>query len=495
MTPSAAISKLIEVCRRQHKSLQTERSYAGWLRRYVRFITVRRPEGTSAQKVEAFLTQLAKQDVAASTQNQAFNALVFFYKDVVEQPLGNVDALRASRPKQIRHAPNLGDTRRLLDTVDDWAGYPTALIVRLLYGCGLRVGEPLELRVKDVDFEGSKLFILGAKGRKDRVVAMPCSAAEDLRGQLDYARAIWKRDQVGRVPVQLPHLLAQKYPENRFAWAWAWVFPGHQPCRDPRTGEIVRWHCLADNVQRAVKAAREKLGLSVRPHELRHAYATHSLDRGVNIKALSEAMGHEQIETTAGYCHAEALSVPSPLESMFGLRNETQRTSGPARLLRTAPMAMPGRAPPATAAGRALPDGRTGNESCNAAIPVSSEIVIEIPDRTPLRSQDSEWRAGETQLGRSPASHRARQEQAYTDQAVAVAMTYRADGYVMDKLARAPGMSQELMAGRTPMARKFAILYATKPDDARQYLAAALEKPGNPRAWLNTVVAASGVRY
>lgn len=314
MKTGEAVEKLIEVCRRQHKALETERSYAAWLRRFCRFVIERKPEGDSAQMVEAFLTQLAKQDVSASTQNQAFNALVFFYKDVIGQPLGNVDALRATRPQRVRHAPTVQETRDLLGTVRDVGGYPTRLIVRMLYGCGMRLCEPLNLRVKDINFEDSQVFIVGAKGGKDRVVKLPCAVVEDLRDQLVYARTVWQRDQVMRMPVEMPHQLAAKYPEYRFAWSWAWVFPGHQPCEHPRTGQMVRYRMHEANVQRAVKEARRKLGIAVTPHELRHAYATHSLNRGVNIKALSEAMGHAQIETTAGYCHAEALSVPSPLE-------------------------------------------------------------------------------------------------------------------------------------------------------------------------------------
>ncbi len=316
MKTEEAVQKLIGVCRRQHKALETERSYSGWLRRYCRFVIDQRPAGGSVQRVEAFLTQLARQDVSASTQNQAFNALVFFYKAVLEEPLGNVEALRATRPERQRHAPSVRETADLLRTVRDVGGYPTRLIVRLLYGCGLRLREPLNLRVKDLNFEDSQVFILGAKGGKDRVVTLPCSVSDDLREQLVYARTIWQRDRLMKMPVELPHQLATKYPEYQFAWPWAWVFPSHQPCQHPRTGEICRYHLHEANVQRAVKYARRELGIAVTPHELRHAYATHNLNRGVNLKALSEAMGHAQIETTSGYCHATALSVPSPLEAL-----------------------------------------------------------------------------------------------------------------------------------------------------------------------------------
>jgi site-specific recombinase XerD len=314
MKADELIQKTIGVLRRQHKALATEESYCGWLRRYFTAIRAMPMEWTRERKTEAFLTALARRDVSAATQNSAFHAILYFYKDVIGEPLQKVDALRATRPTQLRHAPSVADTSALLRTVADVGGYPTKLIVKLLYGCGLRVSEPLNLRVKDVAFEDSRLFILGAKGRKDRVVNLPCSVVEELREQLVYARVLWQRDQVLRLPVEMPHQLAAKYPEYQFAWPWAWVFPSHQPCRHPRTGAIVRYRMHEANVQRAVRDARRKLGLAVTPHELRHAYATHSLNRGVNLKALSEAMGHAQIETTAGYCHAEALSVPSPLE-------------------------------------------------------------------------------------------------------------------------------------------------------------------------------------
>lgn len=316
MTTQEALDRAREVIRRQHKALATEESYLGWLRRYMRALR-QMPNGlTSEQKLERFLSELAlKQNVSASTQNQAFNAIVFFYKDVLGAPLKEIDALRATRPDRLRHAPTVSETRDLLAAIRNVAGYPTNLITRMLYGCGLRVTEPLNLRIKDVQIDDGKLFILGAKGRKDRVVALPCSLAVEIAGQRDYARAVWTRDVQNQIPLEIPHQLAAKYPETRFAWPWAWLFPSHWPCKHPRTGELVRYRMHEANVQRAVKEARRRLGIMVLPHELRHAYATHSLDRGVNLKALQEAMGHAQIETTIGYCHADALSVPSPLEA------------------------------------------------------------------------------------------------------------------------------------------------------------------------------------
>lgn len=287
MNSVIAIQRLIEVCRRQHKSLSTERVYALWLKQYVQFIQ-KLPEMPSEEKVGRFLTMLAqKRDVSASTQNQCFSALLFFYKNVLCHPLKDINGLRATRPDRIRYCPSREEVLKLLPLVRNIGGYPTSLVTRLLYGCGLRVGEPLALRIKDVDLANSKLAILGAKGKKDRVVRLPCSLIVEMQQQMDYARAIWKRDQVAKIPVVLPHQLAKKYPAYQFSWSWAWLFPMHHPCKHPRTQQMVRWHLLSCNVQRAVREASQKLGLTITPHA----------------------------DTTLSYCHADALSVKSPLDA------------------------------------------------------------------------------------------------------------------------------------------------------------------------------------
>lgn len=159
---------------------------------------------TSEQRLERFLTDLAlKRDVSASTQNQAFNAIVFFYKNVMGRPLGNVDSLRAQRPSHLRNAPTVSETKQLIDAVEDDGAYPMRLLVRLLYGCGLRVSEAAALRLKDVDLDESRLFILGAKGGKDRVVRLPCSLAVEIANQIEAAKVTWKRDVERGLPVQM----------------------------------------------------------------------------------------------------------------------------------------------------------------------------------------------------------------------------------------------------------------------------------------------------
>lgn len=317
MNTTQAICREREVLRRQHKALSTEDCYIFWLRRYMTALR-EMPEGLSSEKkLEQFLTDLAcRRDIAASTQNQALNAILFFYREVLGQSIGNVNALRAKRPVQERHAPTVSETQRLLQTIRNEGGYPTHLVARMLYGCGLRVTEPLNLRIKDLNLERGSLCIRGAKGGNDRVVPLPGSLLPELTQQIQFAKPIWQRDKQNRTPVMLPHRLARKYPEYQFSWGWAWLFPAHHPCRDPITGTIVRFRMHEANVQRAVKLARGKLGISVLPHELRHGYATHCLERGTNPRAIQQVMGHKSLETTMGYLHAENLSVRSPLEDI-----------------------------------------------------------------------------------------------------------------------------------------------------------------------------------
>lgn len=317
MKEEIAMVRLRDAIRIKHFSYRTERCYCGWLARYFRQLRTprfRRLE-TSEAKVEAFLTDLAKSDCAASTQNQAFDAIRFFYTQVLKRKLGDIDSLRAKRPVMARVAPEREDTLWLLGEIKDVGGYPTNLIARLIYGCGLRVSEPLNLRIKDVLFRRSCLVVRAGKGRKDRIVPLPCSLIVDLKSQIAFTKVLWERDARDRVPVNLPNKLDVKYPGSRFEWQWYWVFPALGRCRHPRTRELVRWRCHEANVQRAVREARKRLGLScISPHHLRHGYATDALEHGANIRDVQSALGHAQINTTMGYVRADAMRVRSPLE-------------------------------------------------------------------------------------------------------------------------------------------------------------------------------------
>lgn len=314
MKPSEALQKTQDVIRLRHLARSTEECYLGWIKRFMGFVDRLDPTLASEAKVESFLTSLAKLGCSASTQNQAFNAILFLYREVLGRELNKIAAMRAQRPAMIRTAPEIDEVRALLGAVEDLHGYPTRLITRMLYGCGFRVTEPLNLRVKDVLLGESRLILRGAKGGKDRIVPLPCSLVPEIKLQLRHARLVWEKDFSGKIPVPLPGRLASKYPDWQHAWKWAWVFPSHTTCVDDRTGKVVRFRCHEANVQRAVKGAARKLGLCVTPHQLRHAYATHAVRSGSNVRDVQEALGHSQINTTMNYLTPRACAVPSPLE-------------------------------------------------------------------------------------------------------------------------------------------------------------------------------------
>ncbi len=305
--------------RLRHFALSTEDSYGAWVGRYYDYCLGIPRDMEPEKKAAAFLTHLATNaQVSARTQNQAFAAVLFLYKDVLNQPLGDVDALRAKRYVHERTAPSREQIRVFRAAVVDRENQPFRLLVDLLYGCGLRVSEPIALRVKDILWEENQLVIRDAKGSKDRRVPIPRSCVEPLRAQVDLAQKVWAEDRRDSptVGVTLPFQLARKYRAAPFIWQWFWIFPAATHCDDPRTGDRVRFHLLHDNVQRAVREAAQKVGMEglITPHVLRHAYATHSREQ---IEALRLLMGHNSIETTAGYRHPVVAAATNPLDDLL----------------------------------------------------------------------------------------------------------------------------------------------------------------------------------
>jgi integron integrase len=312
------LARCRDLLRLQRKAWNTEKTYLGWIHSYIEWLRDHGREfGGTRARVEGFLTRLAHQGKAASTQNQAFNALLFLYEQVRRENLGDIRALRASRPVQARTSLPKADTLALLAGVKDVDGYPTRLIARLLYGCGLRVTEPLNVRIKDVDVAGSRLSIRGAKGGKDRTVKLPCGLMAEVVQQMTRAKVVWQADQLRGLPVQVPGELARKYKRAPFSWQWAWLFPAHRACKHPRTEEMVRFRMHEAYVQRAVKAAAVPLGLEARatPHVLRHCFATHVLEAGANVRDVQACLGHAHLDTTMVYVHGDGERVVSPLGS------------------------------------------------------------------------------------------------------------------------------------------------------------------------------------
>lgn len=318
-TREQVLATVTNTIRVRHFSLRTEEAYRHWIGRFYAFASALPRELPSEEKVRRFITDLAvRQNVAASTQNQAFAAVVFLYREVLSKPLGNIDALRAKRPVWIREAPSRDEVRALFRELRDTTIVPARLLAGLLYGCGLRVQEPLELRIKDVRLSESAIIVRNAKGAKDRMVKLPCSLMVPMKQQVERARSVWQWDRQNRpdIGVSLPHQLARKYPSAPREWAWFWLFPAPGFCEHPRQpGLIVRWRLHEMSLQRAIAHARRKSGVATRitPHVLRHGFATHSPDDPRTIQAV---MGHKYLETTMGYIHREAMSAGNPLDSL-----------------------------------------------------------------------------------------------------------------------------------------------------------------------------------
>ncbi len=305
--------------RLKHYSLRTEQAYVQWAKRYIFFHAKLHPAEMGKPEIEAFLTSLAvDRQASASTQTQALSALLFLYKEVlgIEFPW-LTEVTRAKRTARLPTVLNQEEVRALMARVDD----PLMdLIVRLLYGTGMRLLEGLRLRVKDVDFSRNEIVVREGKGSKDRVTVLPGSLSDRLRAHLAVVKAQHDADiALGRGEVWLPNALAVKYPNAPKEWAWQYVFPAAGFSTDPRSGAVRRHHVDEKRVQRAVKlaAARAEIAKLVSPHTLRHSFATHLLEGGYDIRTVQELLGHSDVSTTMIYTHVlnkGGRGVVSPLD-------------------------------------------------------------------------------------------------------------------------------------------------------------------------------------
>jgi integron integrase len=310
-----------EALRLRRYSLKTERNYIHWVIRFIRFHGMKHPQDMGPAEVTGFLNHLANaRQVAASTQNQALSALLFLYREVLAIELPWLDGLvRAKSAKRLPTVLTQVEVRSILAHLSGtrW------LMVNLLYGAGLRLNECLGLRVKDVDLAGGKLFVRQGKGNKDRVTLLPKTLVPHLSAHLERVKILHERDLAkgfGEAP--LPLALAGKYPKTGYSWAWQFVFPSSTYCRDPYTGRTVRYHVHEKTLQRTVKVAVRAAGIGkpVGCHTFRHAFATHLLEAGHNIRVVQQLMGHKDVETTMIYTHvmSSALAdVRSPADALL----------------------------------------------------------------------------------------------------------------------------------------------------------------------------------
>ena len=319
--PKARLREQVhEVMRFKHFSPRTESAYWNFIRQFIFFHNKRHPREMGKGEVEIFLSHLAKaRNVAVSTQNQALNALLFLYQEVLHMPFQQLGPFeRPRRRPKIPTVMSRAEVNRLLAAMDG----TFALIARLLYGTGMRLMEGLRLRVKDIDFDRGQIVVHDGKGFKDRVTMLPDSLREPLAAHLKRVEGLHQQDlKVGLGRVWLPGALRVKYPKAEREWIWQWVFPSKMISVDPESGMRGRHHVNSMSVQRAVKGAARLAGLRKRvtPHTLRHSFATHLLESGADIRTVQELLGHHDVATTQIYTHVmqkPGIGVKSPLDDL-----------------------------------------------------------------------------------------------------------------------------------------------------------------------------------
>lgn len=319
---SNIMQEMRDVLRRRHYSIRTEHTYCDWVKKYIRHFNMQSRDDLrdGEKKIERYLTFLAQEkNVAPSTQNQALNALVFFYKHVLKQPLDNtINAERAAKKVRIPVVLTRDETKRIIHAMSG----THQLVVKLLYGSGLRIIECLRLRVHDIDFAMKSLTVRSGKGDKDRITTFPPSLQAPLEEHLKQVEIVHQHDlRDGHGEVYLPHALSRKYPDAARQWHWQYVFPAKKPSIDPRAGVTRRHHLDPSPINNAIANAVRIAGVNKRvsAHTFRHSFATDLLRRGTDIRTIQNLLGHSDVKTTMIYTHVlqqGGEGVVSPLEDL-----------------------------------------------------------------------------------------------------------------------------------------------------------------------------------
>jgi integron integrase len=323
---SRVIQEMRKAIRIKHYSYSTERTYIDWAKRFFDYtLKLKKKDmiasGLDSSDVRDYLSYLAmERHVSSSTQNQAFNALLFLFRDVLKIAIDDLSqTVRAKRGQRLPVVLSVEEVQEIFKHVEG----TNLLILQLLYGSGLRLMELARLRVKDIDFSASLVLIRNSKGDKDRTTMLPEAVTASLRSHLEKVKAIHEQDlALGYGEVFLPDALERKYPNAAKEWGWQYIFPSSKPSVDPRSGKIRRHHINEKTVQNAVKEAVKKAGIvkHASVHTLRHSFATHLLMNGVNIREIQNLLGHKHLETTMIYTHVirDRVSVPkSPLDNLY----------------------------------------------------------------------------------------------------------------------------------------------------------------------------------
>ena len=318
--PPRLIEQVRTRIRYLHYSLQTERTYIHWIKRYIYFHNKRHPKNMSEAEIVAFLNYLAtKRRVSASTQNLALCAIIFLYKQVLKIEIGELEQLTyAKRPKKLPVVMTQQEIHSVLSELNE----PYRTMAGLMYGSGLRLKECLQLRIMDIDFSRNELFVRSPKGGKDRVSVLPESVIPGLQIAISIARNYFEQDQrTGINYIELPFALNRKYPNAGKEFKWQFIFASGKLSIDPRTKRRGRYHIYPTTIRRAVGRAVKNVGIlkHVSCHTFRHSFATHLLESGYDIRTVQELMGHKHVNTTMIYTHVlnkGGRGVQSPLDAL-----------------------------------------------------------------------------------------------------------------------------------------------------------------------------------
>jgi integron integrase len=297
----------------------TEKSYIMWLRGFYKFVSPLTPANLDDVHLKSYLSYLASERrVAKATQNQAFNALLFFYRYVIEKEVGSIaEVVRSKRGRRLPTVLSKDEVVRLISALDG----VYELMAQIIYGGGLRLKECVRLRVKDIEFEKNLLMIRGAKGDKDRQTLLPEKVQPALHKHLAEVRKLYETDRQSNLAgVYLPGALSKKYPNAGKEWIWYWVFPSVNVSVDPRANIVRRHHLSGNNLQKAIKKAAAAKGVDnkITVHTLRHSFATHLLENGYDIRTIQLLLGHASLQTTMIYTHVahkNFMGVRSPLDN------------------------------------------------------------------------------------------------------------------------------------------------------------------------------------
>jgi integron integrase len=314
MTAPTLLETVRDALRTRHYAYKTEKTYLHWIRKYARWLSPVHPRDAGGDGIKRFLTWLAvERQVSATTQNQALAALLFLY-GLYGVEIGKLEIVRAKKSAHLPTVLTHDEAMRVIEQLDG----QYRIMAQMMYGSGLRLMECLRLRVKDVDFDRHTLTLRDTKSNRDRVTCLPESIEAALKLHLAKIQAQHTEDLAnGRGEVEMPFALDRKYPSAPFEWAWQYVFPAGGFSTDPRSGHVRRHHVYETSVQKAIKAAARKAGISkpVGPHTFRHSFATALLQSGYDIRTVQELLGHKDVRTTMIYTHVVGTAgVVSPVD-------------------------------------------------------------------------------------------------------------------------------------------------------------------------------------